>query len=96
MYVLKISQESIDYQKILEKESKKYSGDASEFWKITAPKMLKRLEDLKQYPPRLSLKITRTQRAQEHLRTVVTVNGVEPQTESTQLSIELVAPCSGK
>ena len=95
MYVLKMPQETIDYQKTLEKEYKKCSGDVAKFWNTTAPKMLRQWEELKQYPPRLSLKITRTQRAQEHLKTVVTVNGVEPQTE-TQLNIELVAPCSGK
>ena len=43
-----------------------------------------------QYPPCLSLEITRTQKACEHLRTDVTVKGVEP-----KVTIPISAPCSG-
>ena len=46
------------------------------------------MEELHQYPPRLTLEITRTQNAQEHLKTDVTMNGVEP-----ELKIELIASC---
>ena len=58
------------------------------FWRQQAYKILKQLEELNQYPPRLTLEITRTQNAREHLKTDITVNGVEP-----ELKIELTAPC---
>ena len=61
----------------------------NEFWR-NAYKTLQQWEVLKQYPPRLSLEITRTRNACEHLRTNVTVKGVEPAV-TTQIS----APCSG-
>ena len=53
-----------------------------------AYRRLQLLEMIEQYPPRLSLEITRTQYAREHLRTNVMVNGVKP-----HLEIELAAPC---
>ena len=96
MHILKIPQEMIDYRKTLEEEYKKCSGDLAKFWNTVAPKILQQWEELRQYPPRLSLKITRTQRAQEHLKTVVTVNGVEPLQKKKQLDIDLVAPSLGK
>ena len=65
------------------------SGDLYEFWR-NAYKTLQQWEALKQYPPRLSLEITRTQNACEHLKTSVTVKGVEP-----ELTINISAPCSG-
>ena len=43
-----------------------------------------------QYPPCLSLGITCTQKACEHLRTDVTVKGVE-----AKVTIQISAPCSG-
>ena len=58
------------------------------FWRRKAYKVLKQLEELKQYPPRLTLEITRTQKVRENLKTDVLVNGVKP-----ELKIELIAPC---
>ena len=66
---------------------KYYSGVSNEFWRDHAYKVLKQWEDMKQYPPRLSLEILRTQQARESLRTDVTVNGVEP-----ELKIQVIAP----
>ena len=67
--------------------AQKCSGDSNEFWQDHAHKVLKRWEDMKQYPPHLSLEILRTQHAQKRLRTDVTVNGVEP-----ELKIRMIAP----
>ena len=63
------------------------SGDSDKFWQEDAHKLLKRWEDIKQYPPRLSLEILRTQHAQKRLSTDVIVNGVEP-----ELKIRMNAP----
>lgn len=60
-----------------------------EFWR-NAYITLQQWEKLKQYPPYLSLEIMRTQNACEHLRTDVTVKGVEP-----EVTIQISAPCSG-
>ena len=79
-----MSEERIDYWKVLDQEC---SGDKDAFWQ-SAYMRLERLETIMQYPPRLSLEITRTQYAREHLRTNITVNGVMP-----HLKIELAAPC---
>ena len=65
----------------------KCSGDSDEFWRDHALKLLKQWEDMRQYPPRLSLEILRAQDAWEPLRTDVTVNGVEP-----ELKIRMIAP----
>ena len=51
---------------------------------------LKQLEDDKQYPPRLSLEVVRSQHAREHLKTDVTINGIEP-----QLKCRLFTLCPG-
>ena len=67
--------------------AQKCCGDSKKFWNDRAYKVLKQWEDMKQYPPRLSLEIVRTQQAQEPLRTDVTVNGVEP-----ELKIRMIAP----
>ena len=67
--------------------TQKCSGDFDEFWRNRAHKLLKQWEDMKQYPPRLSLEVVRTQQAREPLRTDVTVNGVEP-----ELKIRVIAP----
>ena len=67
--------------------AQKCSGDSNEFWRDHAYKLLKQWEDMKQYPPRLSLEILRTQQAHKRLRTDVTVNGVEP-----ELKIRMIAP----
>ena len=67
--------------------TQKCSGDFDEFWRNHAHKLLKQWEDMKQYPPRLSLEILRTQQAQEPLRTDVKVNGVKP-----ELKIRVIAP----
>ena len=52
--------------------------------------ILKQLEDVKQYPPRLSLEVIRSQHAREHLRTDVTITGIKP-----QLIFELITLCPG-
>ena len=67
--------------------AQKCSSDSDQFWQDRAHKLLKQWEDMKQYPPRLSLEILRTENAQEPLRTDVTVNGVE-----TELKFRMVAP----
>ena len=67
--------------------AQKCSGDCDKFWRDCAHKLLKRWEDMKQYPPRLSLEIVRAGNAQEPLRTDVTVTGVEP-----ELEIRMIAP----
>ena len=67
--------------------AQKCSGDSDEFWRNRAHKLLKRWEDMKQYPPRLSLEIQRTQDARKRLRTDVKVNGVEP-----ELKVRMIAP----
>ena len=51
---------------------------------------LKQLENLKQYPPRLSLEVIRSQYARKHLRTDVTINGIEP-----PLKCQLFTLCPG-
>ena len=67
--------------------TQKCSSESDKFWRDHAHKLLKRWEGMKQYPPRLSMEILRTQQAQEPLRTDVTVNGVEP-----ELKIRMIAP----
>ena len=67
--------------------AQKCSCDSDQFWRDRAHKLLKQWEDMKQYPPRLSLEILRTQQAWEPLRTDVTVNGVKP-----ELKIRIIAP----
>ena len=67
--------------------TQKCSGNFDEFWQDRAHKLLTRWEDMKQYPPRLSLEILRTQQAQEPLRTDVKVNRVKP-----ELKIRMIAP----
>lgn len=61
--------------------------DSDEFWRDHAHKLLKQWEDMKQYPPRLSLEILRAQDARKPLKTDVAVNGVEP-----ELTIRMIAP----
>ena len=78
-----MSEERIDYWKVLNQQC---SGDEDVFWR-SAYRRLRRLETMKQYPPWLSLEITRTRHAREHLRTNIAVNGVKP-----HLEIELAAP----
>ena len=80
-----MSEERIDYWKVLNHQC---SADEDAFWR-SAYRRLQRLETIKQYPPRLSLEITRTQHAREHLRTNIAVDGVKP-----HLEIELAAPCT--
>ena len=65
----------------------KRSSDQDKFWRDDAHKLLTQWEDMRQYPPHLSLVIVRTQDAWEPLRTDVTVNGVEP-----ELKILMIAP----
>ena len=80
-----MSEERIDYWKVLNQQC---SGDEDAFWR-SAYRRLQRLEIIKQYPPRLSLEITRTQHARGHLRTNIAVNGVK-----SHIEITLAAPCS--
>ena len=78
---MQITEENIDIRQVLLKNQ---SGD------IKSSEIFKRLEDLKQYPPWLSLEIFRSQYAREHLRTDVTINGIEP-----QLTCKLFTLCPG-
>ena len=71
---MQITKESIDFRQVLLRYQ---TSD------VKSSEILKKLEDLKQYPPRLSLQVFRSQRAQEHLRTDVTINGIEPQLKFT-------------
>lgn len=50
------------------------SGDMA-----AAAHALQQLEEIKVYPPRLSLQIARSEYAREHLNTNVIVKGVDPQ-----------------
>ena len=68
--IIQITEESIDIRQVLLRYQ---TSDAK------PSEILKQLEDLKQYPPRLSLEVFRSQHAQEHLETDVTINGIEPQ-----------------
>ena len=84
MYIyMQITEESIDIRQVLLKY-KSRAGD------IKSNEILEQLENHKQYPPRLSLEVFRSQDAQEHLRTDVTINGIEP-----QLICQLFTLCPG-
>lgn len=76
MHSLQITEKDIDYQQQISRlqSESALTGDA-----LSKLKILQELENFKQYPPRLSLEIFRSQHAQEHLRTDVTITGVEPQ-----------------
>ena len=78
---MQITEENIDTRQVLLRYQ---SGD------LKSSEILKQLEDLKQYPPRLSLEVFRSQYAREHLRTDVTINGIEP-----QLKCPLFTLCPG-
>ena len=81
IHIMQITEEDIDIRKVI---SRFQTGD-------TKPsKILEQLEDLKQYPPRLSLEVFRSQRAREHLMTDVKINGIEP-----QLICKLITSCPG-
>ena len=67
---MQITIENIDIQRVI----LRYHTDG-----IKSSEILKQLENHKQYPPRLSLEVFRSQHAQEHLKTDVTINGIEPQ-----------------
>ena len=83
MYILiQIEEEDIDIQEVL---SRFQSGD-----NLRSSEILKQLENHKRYPPRLSLEIFRSQHAREHLKTDVTINGIEP-----QLKCPLFTLCPG-
>ena len=69
---MQITEESIDIRQVLLKY-KSRAGD------IKSNEILEQLENHKQYPPRLSLEVFRSQHARKHLRTDVTVNGIKPQ-----------------
>ena len=73
--------------KLEDSEKFKCSSDHDKFWRDDAYKLLTQWEDMRQYPPHLSLGIVRTQQAQEPLRTDVTVKGVKP-----ELQIRMIAP----
>ena len=67
---MQITEEDIDIRRVLLRYQ---TGD------IKSNKILEQLEDHKWYPPRMSLKVFRSQHAREHLKTDVTINGIEPQ-----------------
>ena len=67
---MQITEESIDIRQVILRYQ---TSD------IKSSEILKQLEDFKQYPPRLSLEVFRSQHAQEYLETDVTMNGIEPQ-----------------
>ena len=75
-----ITEKDIDYQQ--------YQTETDDI--IRSSEILKQLENHKQYPPRLSLEVFRSQHAWEHLRTDVTINGIEP-----QLKCQLFTLCPG-
>ena len=66
---MQITEENIDFRQVLLGYQ---SGD------IKSSEILKQLENLKQYPPRLSLKVIRSQHAQKNLWTDVKITGVKP------------------
>ena len=78
---MQITEESINIQQVILRYQ---SGD------IKSSEILKQLENHKQYPPRLSLEIIRSQHARKHLKTDVTINGIKP-----QLKCQLFALCPG-
>ena len=80
---MQITEENIDIRQVL-LEYKSRVGD------IKSNEILKWLENHKQYPPRLSLVVLRSQHAREHLRTDVTINGIEQ-----QLKFTLFTECPG-
>ena len=80
---MQITEENIDFRWVL----LKYQSRAGD---IKSNEILEQLENHKQYPPRLSLEVFRSQHAREHLRTDVTINGIEP-----QLICQLFTLCPG-
>ena len=78
---VQITEEDIDIQQVL----LQYQTSDTKSIEI-----LKQLEDAKQYPPRLSLEVIRSQHAREHLRTDVTITGIKQ-----QLSFRLFTLCPG-
>ena len=78
---MQITEESIDIRQVLLRYQ---TSD------VKSSEILKQFEDLKQYPPRLSLEVFRSQHAQEHLETDVAINGIEP-----QLTCPLFTLCPG-
>ena len=84
MYILmQIKEENIDIQQVLLR-CQSAAGDNR------SSEILKQLENHKQYPPRLSLEVFRSQHARKHLKTDVTINGIEP-----QLKCPLFTLCPG-
>ena len=84
MYILmQIKEENIDIRQVLLR-CQSAAGDNR------SSEILKQLENHKRYPPRLSLEVFRSQHAREHLKTDVTINGIEP-----QLKCPLFTLCPG-
>ena len=81
---MQITEESIDIRQVVLRYRSRSRGD------IKSSEILKQLENHKQYPPRLSLEIFRSQHARKHLKTDVAINGIKP-----QLKCQLFALCPG-
>ena len=82
MFLKQISKGKIDYHNLITQTS----GDRA----AQAYSTLLGLEKINEYPPRLSFQIARTIDAQEHLKTNVTVKGVDP-----LVTFEIFGRCPG-
>ena len=77
---MQITEKDIDYQQQISRLQSESAPTGDALSKLLQDhKIIQELENFKQYPPRLSLEILRSQHAREHLRTDVTITGVEPQ-----------------
>lgn len=77
----------IDYRNLVDNVQQR---SVDKFWRKKAYKILTQLEELQQYPPRITLEIIRSSNAREHLNTCVTVKGIEP-----ELRVSVCAPVPG-
>ena len=81
-----ITEAQIDYSRLVQH----FGGNAAE-----KSDLLRRFEELKQYPPRLSLRIIRPHKVQQDLETEVTVKGVVTR-DDVPLKFTVFAQSPGK
>ena len=81
MFLKQILKDEIDYRNLITQTS----GDAA-----AEAQALQELEKINEYPPRLSFEIARSNDAREHLKTNVTVKGVDP-----LVTFEIFGRCPG-
>ena len=82
MFLKQIYKEEIDYRNLITQTS----GDTT----AVAAHALQELEKIKEYPPRLSFQVARSNDTREHLKTNITLKGVDP-----LVTFEIFGRCPG-